>query len=258
MAYLKFPFDSDKGIFDLYKKIKEEKVNFPNEPFYSRKIKYLIEKCLEKDPLKRKTADEILKMLVVHKFESLDKYKPAFLKKNLEIELSIEELCQNLDFFHNECNAVFENPKDKNNPIVYRYQKKLIKFEIPKGRSINKNDFIKENTQSIPIPRPLPESKTENVPINVTSCKEVIVEDIPVTIPTDQAPPHRISIKTLQVYEVDDDKKNPILVRKSIQIEKTSNEDEKGNKKDIVVEYKQIDSGEGEGKISLQKYIEEK
>ena len=92
----------------------------------------------------------------------------------------------------------------------------------------------------------------------MTSCKEVIVEDIPVTIPTDQAPPHRISIKTLQVYEVDDDKKNPILVRKSIQIEKTSNEDEKGNKKDIVVEYKQIDSGEGEGKISLQKYIEEK
>ena len=262
MAYLKFPFDSDKGILDLYKVIKEEKVKFPSEPFYSRKIKYLIEKCLEKDPLKRKTADEILKMLVVHKFESLDKYKPAFLKKNLEIEISIEDLCQNLDFFHNECNAVFENPKDKNNPIVYRYQKKLIKFEIPKGRSINKNDFIKENTQSISIPRPLPEPKEESTPINVTSCKEVIVKDIPVKISTDETAPKRISIKTLQVYEVDDDKKNPILVRKSIQIEKTGNEDEKDNKKEIVVEYKKIDGGEGkgeeEGKISLQKYIEEK
>ena len=236
MAYLKFPFDSDQGILDLYKVIKEEKVKFPSEPFYSRKIKYLIEKCLEKDP--------------------------AFLKKNLEIEISIEDLCQNLDFFHNECNAVFENPKDKNNPIVYRYQKKLIKFEIPKGRSINKNDFIKENTQSISIPRPLPEPKEESAPINVTSCKEVIVKDIPVKISTDETAPKRISIKTLQVYEVDDDKKNPILVRKSIQIEKTGNEDEKDNKKEIVVEYKKIDSGEGkgeeEGKISLQKYIEEK
>jgi len=269
MAYLKFPFDSDKGIMDLYKVIKEEKVKFPREPFYSRKIKYLIEKCLEKDPLKRKPADEILKMIAVHKFEVLDKYKPAFLKKKLEIELSIEELCQNLDFFHNECNAVFENPKDKNNPIVYRYQKKLIKFEIPKGRSINKNDFIKDNTQSISIPRPLPEpekkpepkteTETETVPINVTSCQEVIVEDIPVKISTHDPPPKTISIKTLQVYEVDDDnKKNPVLVRKSIQIEKTNNEDEKGSKKDIVIEYKQIDGGEGEGKTALQNYIEEK
>ena len=255
MAYLKFPFDSDKGIFDLYKIIKEEKVKFPREPFYSRKIKYLIEKCLEKDPLKRKTADEILKMLVVHKFERLDKYKPAFLKKNLEIEISIEELCQNLDFFHNECNAVFENPNDKNKPLIYRYQKKLMKFEIPKGRSINKNDFIQSNTQSISIPRPMPDPKSEIVPVNV---KEIIVEDIPVKISAEEAPPKSISIKTLQVYEVDDEKKNPILVRKSIQIEKTSNEDEKENKKDIVVEYKQLDEGEGEGKITLQKYIEEK
>jgi serine/threonine protein kinase len=259
MAYLKFPFDSDKGILDLFKVILEEKVKFPKEPFYSRKIKYLIEKCLEKDPLKRKTADEILKMLAVHKFESLDKYKPAFLKKNLEIEISIEELCQNLDFFHNECNAVFENPKDKNKPIVYRYQKKLTKFEIPKGRSINKNDFIKENTQSISIPRPLPESKTETAPINMTSCKEVIVKDIPIKISADDARPRSISIKTLQVYEIEDGKKNPILVRKSIQIEKGNNEDEKGNKQDdIVLEYKQIDGGEGEGKNTLQKYIEEK
>ena len=259
MAYLKFPFDSDQGILDLYKVIKEEKVKFPSEPFYSRKIKYLIEKCLEKDPLKRKTADEILKMLVVHKFESLDKYKPAFLKKNLEIEISIEDLCQNLDFFHNECNAVFENPKDKNNPIVCRYQKKLTKFEIPKGRSINKNDFVKENTQSISISRPLPEPKTETVPINVTSCKQVIVEDIPVKDSADDARPRSISIKTLQVYEVEDGKKNPILVKKSIQIEKDNNEEKKGNKQDdIVLEYNQIDGGEGEGKNSIQKYIEEK
>ena len=42
MAYLKFPFDSDKGIIDLYNIIKNEKVKFPAEPLYSKKLKYLI------------------------------------------------------------------------------------------------------------------------------------------------------------------------------------------------------------------------
>ena len=93
----------------------------------------------------------------------------------------------------------------------------------------------------------------------MTSCKQVIVEDIPVKDSADDARPRSISIKTLQVYEVEDGKKNPILVKKSIQIEKDNNEEKKGNKQDdIVLEYNQIDGGEGEGKNSIQKYIEEK
>ena len=40
MVYLKFPFDSDKGIIDLYKTIKNEEVKFPDKPLYSKKLKY--------------------------------------------------------------------------------------------------------------------------------------------------------------------------------------------------------------------------
>jgi [calcium/calmodulin-dependent protein kinase] kinase len=247
MAYLKFPFDSDKGILDLYNVIKNEKVKFPKEPFYHKKIKYLIEKCLEKDPNKRKTADDILKMLVVHKFERLEKYEPIFLKKNLEIEISIEELCTSLDFFHNECNAVFENPKDKNNPIVYKYKKKLITFQIPKGRSLNKNDFIK----NMQIPKNVQETNIVFEP----TCK-IITEKIPAEVPDKVPIPKTISIKTIQIYEVDDEKKNPVLVRKSIQIQKEDNQNVE--EKNIVVDYKDSNNESEEGKFALKKYISDK
>ena len=154
MAYLKFPFDSDKSILDLYNKIKNGKVKFPRDPFFTRKLKFLIEKCLEKDPENRKTTEEILKMCVLHKFESIDKYKPIFNKKQVEIELSNEELCMTLDFFNNDCNAVFENPKDKTKPIILRFKKQLIKFEVPKDRSLIKV-AIKQNIKYIPIQQPI-------------------------------------------------------------------------------------------------------
>ena len=251
MAYLKFPFDSDKGILDLYNIIKNEKVIFPKEPFYHKKLKYLIEKCLEKDPNKRKTADDILKILVVHQFERLEKYEPIFLKKNLEIEISIEELCTCLDFFHNECNAVFENPKDKNNPIVYKYTKKLIRYQLPKGRSLNKNDFIK----SIQIPKDIQETKVEFEAQTIPSCK-IVTEKISEEKPNKVPIPKTISIKTIQIYEVDNEKKSPVLVRKSIKIQKEDNQNVE--EKNFVVDYKNTNNESEGGKIALQKYISDK
>ena len=35
LTYLKFPFDTDKGVLELYKIIKEAKVEFPLEPWYT-------------------------------------------------------------------------------------------------------------------------------------------------------------------------------------------------------------------------------
>ena len=134
ITYLKFPFDSNNNILELYESIKGAKINFPEEPEYSQKIKYLISKCLEKDPQKRKTADEILKMLMVHKRESLDKYKGILVKKLISINLPNNELALCLDFFAEKCNAVFENPEDKDKPIVIKLEKKLIDYEIPKDR----------------------------------------------------------------------------------------------------------------------------
>ena len=134
LTYLKFPFDSNNNILELYQNIKEANVKFPQEPWYSMKMKYLIKKCLEKDPKNRKTADEILKMLVVHKNESLDKYKAIFLKRLKLVDLPINELAQGLDFFAEKCNSVFENPKDKDKPFIIKLKKKLEEYIVPKDR----------------------------------------------------------------------------------------------------------------------------
>lgn len=144
LTYLKFPFDSDKGVLELCRLIKEEKVKFPIEPWYSRKIKFLIKQCLEKDPKKRKAADEIMKVLAIHKKEVLDKYKPMFLKKRYTIEVPIEEIVMTLDFISNECNAVIEDPVNKGEKKVLKLKKKLSAYQVPKERSIVKPE-IKSN-----------------------------------------------------------------------------------------------------------------
>jgi [calcium/calmodulin-dependent protein kinase] kinase len=144
LTYLKFPFDSDKGVLELCRLIKEEKVKFPIEPWYSRKIKFLIKQCLEKDPKKRKSADEIMKVLAIHKKEVLDKYKPMFLKKSYTIEVPIEEIVMTLDFISKECNAVIEDPVNKGEKKVLKLKKKLSAYQVPKERSIVKPE-IKSN-----------------------------------------------------------------------------------------------------------------
>jgi len=144
LTYLKFPFDTDKGVLELYKIIKEANVKFPLEPWYTRKIKFLIKECLEKDPNKRKSAEEILKVLMVHKKESLDKYKPIFkdkktrLKSVNEPSISLQDLVYSLDFITNLKSAVFKNPKNKNEKIVLKNDKKLNVYNVPKERSITK------------------------------------------------------------------------------------------------------------------------
>jgi serine/threonine protein kinase len=255
MAYLKFPFDSDKGIIDLYNIIKHEKVKFPNEPFYSRKLKFLIEKCLEKDPEKRKTTDEILKMCVLHKFECIDKYKPIFNKKKVEIEISVEELCMTLDFFHNECNAVFENPSDKAKPIVCRYKKNLIKFELPKDRSLNKVT-IKQNIKYIPVKpifiKPIEKEK------KISEKKLVIVQE---KSPVVNIPSNVIIRATITEKIIGDDDKNPIIEKKVITINKDGKNINEEIEK-IINNIKKIDGekkvNEEDGKVALQKYIDEK
>ena len=134
LTYLKFPFDSDKGILGLYEAIKNNKVKFPLEPHFSRKIKFLIEQCLAKQPEKRKTADQLLKILIRHKKETTDKYKAIFRPRTFSVELPINELAQGLDFFAEHCSAVFENPNDKNKPFIIKLEKKLKEFLIPEDR----------------------------------------------------------------------------------------------------------------------------
>ena len=243
MAYLKFPFDSDKSILDLYNKIKNEKVKFPRDPFFTRKLKFLIEKCLEKDPENRKTTEEILKMCVLHKFESIDKYKPIFNKKQVEIELSNEELCMTLDFFNNDCNAVFENPKDKTKPIILRFKKQLIKFEVPKDRSLIKV-AIKQNIKYIPIQQPIQKQRN--------SQKKIIIIQEKGTNDTKNSGNIRTSITETIVKG---DVKNHIIEKTII----TKNKDENGKNelvKKISIKYKENEGKkEEDGKNALHQYI---
>jgi len=255
MAYLKFPFDSDKGIMDLYNIIKKEKVKFPKDPHYSKKLKYFIEKCLEKDPLKRKTAAEILKMLVVHKFESLDKYKPIFKDKNIEIEISIEEICKTVDFFHNGCNAVFENPKDKSKPLVFKIKKNLIKFDIPKGRSPNKIT-IKKDTRFVPIERPLINPMMQRIRASLKE-KAIACENRPIEISAGNIPSN-ITIVTKKI--IDKDNNNCIAEEKIIKINEDGKEEEIDEEqlKKLMNNYQVFGEEKKEGKLALQKYIKEK
>ena len=256
MAYLKFPFDTDKGILELYNLIKNEKVKFPDIPFYTKKLKYLIEKCLEKDPSKRKTADEILKMCAIHKYEIVDKYKPIFKKRNVDIEISVEELCMTLDFFHNECNAVFENPKDKSKPMIFKFKKNLIKYEIPKGRSLNKITN-KPGITNIPIERPIVN------PPAIKYTKQTTKNIQIVTVKEDTEISNPIGIRIIKKKIIDKDNNNAIIEKEIIEIkDQNGNDISKEEVKKLMNNLEKIDMQnediKEEGKLALQKYIEEK
>ena len=227
LTYLKFPFDTDKGVFELYKIIKEANVEFPLEPWYTRKIKFLIKECLEKDPNKRKSAEEILKVLMVHKKESLDKYKPIFkdkktrLKSVNEPSISLQDLVYSLDFITNLKSAVFENPKNKNEKIVLKNDKKLNVYNVPKERSITK---IKQNINVVQKTVSITEGPEEKE-INNSGKSFTVV----------------ISKKITEIKNGEDDNKDEVI------------------EKQIFVNNNLIETEEIiEGKNALKKYIEQK
>ena len=227
LTYLKFPFDTDKGVLELYKIIKEANVKFPLEPWYTRKIKFLIKECLEKDPNKRKSAEEILKVLMVHKKESLDKYKPIFkdkktrLKSVNEPSISLQDLVYSLDFITNLKSAVFENPKNKNEKIVLKNDKKLNVYNVPKERSITK---IKQNINVVQKTVSITEGPEEKE-INNSGKSFTVV----------------ISKKITEIKNGEDDNKEEVI------------------EKQIFVNNNLIETEEIiEGKNALKKYIEQK
>ena len=227
LTYLKFPFDTDKGVLELYKIIKEANVKFPLEPWYTRKIKFLIKECLEKDPNKRKSAEEILKVLMVHKKESLDKYKPIFkdkktrLKSVNEPSISLQDLVYSLDFITNLKSAVFENPKNKNEKIVLKNDKKLNVYNVPKERSITKT---KQNINVIQKTVSITEGPEEKE-INNSGKSFTVV----------------ISKKITEIKNGEDDNREEVI------------------EKQIFVNNNLIETEEIiEGKNALKKYIEQK
>ena len=142
MSYKKFPFDFDsddennKGIFNLYKEIKESDVKFPENPPYDQKLKDFINCCLIKDPTQRKNISYLLDLCWNKNQKQLEEFKKSNNIIKINNEFSNQELAQCLDFFHNECNAAFENPNDKNKPIIVKFEKQLKQYQLQHGRSL--------------------------------------------------------------------------------------------------------------------------
>ena len=223
LTYLKFPFDTDKGVLELYKIIKEAKVEFPLEPWYTRKIKFLIKECLEKNPNQRKSADEILKILMIHKKENIDKLTPIFKSKKCTIDIPNQELVYSLDFITNLKSAIFENPENKNEKIVLKNDKKLFVYEVPKERSITK---IKQGNINI-IQKTISISKIEE------EKKEINNNGNSFTI--------IVSKKITEIKNEDNNNNEEIIEKK------------------VFINDKLIEAEENlEGKNVLKKYIEEK
>ena len=224
LTYLKFPFDTDKGVLELYKIIKEAKVEFPLEPWYTRKIKFLIKECLEKNPNQRKSADEILKILMIHKKENIDKLTPIFKSKKYTIDIPNQELVYSLDFITNLKSAIFENPENKNEKIVLKNDKKLFVYEVPKERSITK---IKQGNINI-IQKTISISKIEE------EKKEINNNGNSFTI--------IVSKKITEIKNEDNNNNNEEIIEKK-----------------VFINDKLIETEENlEGKNVLKKFIEEK
>ena len=105
------------------------------------------------------------------------------------------------------------------------------------------------------IPKKVQETNIVFETQTMPTCK-IVTEKIPVEVPDKVPIPKTIRLKTIQIYEVDDEKKNPVLVRKSIQIQKEDNQNVE--EKNIVVNYKDPNKESEEGKDALKKYISDK
>ena len=164
---------------------------------------------------------------MVHKKESLDKYKPIFkdkktrLKSVNEPSISLQDLVYSLDFITNLKSAVFENPKNKNEKIVLKNDKKLNVYNVPKERSITKT---KQNINVIQKTVSITEGPEEKE-INNSGKSFTVV----------------ISKKITEIKNGEDDNKEEVI------------------EKQIFVNNNLIETEEIiEGKNALKKYIEQK
>ena len=121
LAYKKFPFESkDNNILELYEKIANNNVEFPERPRRSPLLKCLIRKCLEKDPNKRITAESLMNRFIKNNHEHL--YRA--LKK---IRITKQDQINSINFFCTDCTVVFKSAghkfKKKINIDSFKYRK---------------------------------------------------------------------------------------------------------------------------------------
>ena len=129
LSYNKFPFESEKNnLFELYDKINKAKFEFPKYPKRKKKLKHFIEKCLEKDPNKRITAEGLshFPFLEKNKKENILKWR-GFPK----INVSKLEIIKSINFFVPNCCAIIKKMGKK---IDKKIHTNLFKYKKYKGK----------------------------------------------------------------------------------------------------------------------------
>ena len=109
LSYNKFPFQSEKNsILELYEKISKAEYEIPEKPYRCKTIKKIIKNCLEKDPDKRITIEELSNYKFIDKSSCNSMIKWNCCKK---IRVCEKDIINSINFFVPSCIAVFKNVK---------------------------------------------------------------------------------------------------------------------------------------------------
>ena len=107
LSYKKFPFDVDNGnIIELFKKISEEDYKIPVKPYRSNKFKEVLRACLEKDPNKRITIEDLSNTRWIIKWKKKTEKWNKKMRKSKIINISNQDMYQSLNFLMPNCKAV--------------------------------------------------------------------------------------------------------------------------------------------------------
>ena len=135
LAYNKFPFESkNDSVFELYEKIYSAKFEFPEYPTRRENIKKIITRCLEKDPNKRITIEELSKFSFIDKSgrDSIIKWN-----SNKKIKVIEKEILKSINFLCPPCKAIYQNMKTR---IKKEIDISRMTFESFKGKTFTVNE----------------------------------------------------------------------------------------------------------------------
>ena len=145
LSYKKFPFDTENGdIFELYEKIAQAKYEIPEKPKRSNHFKHFLKKCLEKDPNKRITSEQILDLQWINQGEK--EHLKNQCAKVVKFVPSKKEIFKNMVYFTTNINEL-NKLKEDDRPAIKKFSNKILeKMKIARnGKKIKKKKKVKNH-----------------------------------------------------------------------------------------------------------------
>ena len=144
LSYNKFPFYSENDdIFELYDKIHKADYTIPEKPKRSQYFKHFLKKCLEKDPNKRITSEQILDMKWINHGEK--EHLKHQCRRVTKLHLTKHEINKNIFLFTTNYKDI-EKLKDDKRPSIRKISEKVME-KLP-GMKAKKNMKIKIRIKS--------------------------------------------------------------------------------------------------------------